>query len=165
MSVIEVAEPFLPLYETKKHFAICRSGRTGGKTIAGRDFLMAKNQTCPKRDIIICRDSYSDIKDSIFSAIEKYIYKNIVEKKNKPIFDLLSDKYFTVKSLSELVAEYHNRYDASTKHPDKKFYFKLRKDLEDRRISEEYFITNFAEDLFNLVNFTAFAESIRKLFR
>lgn len=99
------------------------------------------------------------------SSVEKYIYKNIVEKKNKPIFDLLSDKYFTVKSLSELVAEYHNRYDASTKHPDKKFYFKLRKDLEDRRISEEYFITNFAEDLFNLINFTAFAESIRKLFR
>lgn len=76
MSVIEVAEPFLPLYETKKHFAICRSGRTGGKTIAGRDFLMAKNQSCYQRDIIICRDSYSDIKDSIFSAIEKYIYKN-----------------------------------------------------------------------------------------
>ena len=74
--IVEVAEPFIELYETNKHFVICRSGRTGGKTIAGRDYLMTKNRQKPNRDIIICRDSYSDIKDSIFSAIEKYIYKH-----------------------------------------------------------------------------------------
>lgn len=98
------------------------------------------------------------------ASVEKFIFKNVVENKNKSIYDLLSDKYFTVKSLSELVAEYHNRYDATTKHPDKKFYFKLRKDLEDRRISEEYFIANFAEDLFSHVNFNAFTDTLRRIF-
>ena len=67
--IVEVAEPFIELYETNKHFVICRSGRTGGKTIAGRDYLMTKNRQKPNRDIIICRDSYSDIKD-------RYIFGN-----------------------------------------------------------------------------------------
>jgi len=74
--VVEVIDKIIPLYETDKHFAIFKSGRDGGKTVGCRDFLMTRNREKRKRDIIICRDSYSDIKDSIFSAIEKFIEKN-----------------------------------------------------------------------------------------
>lgn len=73
---IQTAKPFEELYTTEKHFIICKSGRIGGKTRALRDFAMAKNLSLPKRDIIICRDSYSDLKDSMFSALDSFITRN-----------------------------------------------------------------------------------------
>lgn len=73
---IETIKPFEELYTTTKQLIICKSGRNAGKTRNVRDFLMTKNQELIKRDFIICRDSYSDIKDSIFASIEKYISTN-----------------------------------------------------------------------------------------
>lgn len=71
--VTETAEVFEELYRTDKHFVILESGRTGGKTIVGRDYLMTKCEERAGQDSLVCRDSYSDIKDSLFSAIKNYI--------------------------------------------------------------------------------------------
>ena len=46
---------------------------------------------------------------------------------------------------------------------DKKFYFRLRKDLEKRGITEENFLTNLSDDLLENVNFTKFINSLKGL--
>ena len=96
-------------------------------------------------------------------SIEKYIYHQVVDTPNSVFVQTLSDKYFPFKSLEELMREYKARYPHTPSQPDKKFYFKLKKDLEERHISEEYFITNLCDDIMSLVDFTSFTSTLERM--
>lgn len=97
------------------------------------------------------------------SSIEKYIYHQVVDTPNSVFVKNLSDKYFPFKSLEELMREYRTKYPCTPSQPDKKFYFKLKKDLEDRHISEEYFITNLCDDIMSFVDFSGFTSSLERI--
>lgn len=98
-------------------------------------------------------------------SVEKYIYTSVIEKPDKVIIDILNDKYFVLKSLSVLAQEHYEKYPSNQKiqNPDKKFYFRLKKDLELRSISEDYFITNFCDDLMKMVDFSSFITSFCRM--
>lgn len=96
------------------------------------------------------------------ASIEKFIYKNIIEQRNDRFYGILNDKYFTVKALSTLIAEHFERYPNKVSDPDKKFYFRLKKDMEGRNIKEEYFITNLCNDIFSFVDVNPFVGSLAK---
>lgn len=108
---------------------------------------------------------YIDIKKLFLpiSSIEKYLYKTIIKEPNNKIIKVLNDKYFTIKSLNTLVNEHRIKYPNEPSNPDKKFYFRLKKDLEDRNINEEYFINNLCDDLISYVDFSKFEEGLRKV--
>ena len=97
------------------------------------------------------------------SSIEKFIYHHVMESDNSPFAQILSDKYFTLQSLGELVKEHKARYPETPNQPDKKFYFRLKKDLEGRHISEEYFITNLCDDIMHTVDFTSFEKALERM--
>lgn len=107
---------------------------------------------------------YKDIKKLFLpiKSIEKYLYKVIIEDPDNKIIRILNDKYFTLKSIESLIKEYKTNYPTTTQHPEKKLYFRLKKDLKERNISEEYFINNFCDDLMMYVDFTSFTTSIKK---
>ena len=107
---------------------------------------------------------YKDIKKLFLpiKSIEKYLYKVIIEEPDNKIIRILNDNYFTIKSIENLTKEYKVKYPTTPSHPEKKLYFRLQKDLEKRKISEEYFINNFCDDLMRHVDFTDFIENIKK---
>jgi len=109
-------------------------------------------------------EEYKDVKKLFLpiKSIEKFLYKIIIEEPDVKIIRVLNDKYFTLKSLETLQKEYREKYKTIPPNPDKKFYFKLKKDLEERHISEDYFINNLCDDLIENVDFTKFIENIKK---
>ena len=110
-------------------------------------------------------EDYKDVKKLFLpiKSIEKYLYKVIIDEPNTSIIRILNDKYFTLKSIDTLLKEFKENYPTLPPNPDKKFYFKLKKDLENRKISEEYFINNLCDDLMHNVDFTKFVENIKKI--
>lgn len=116
-------------------------------------------------DIVMNDIQYGSLKRLFLpiNSVEKYIYQQIIVLHNTSFIQLLNDKYFPIKSLEELVREYKTRYPKIPSQPDKKFYFRLKKDLEDRNISEEYFITNLCDDIMATVDFTAFVKALDRI--
>jgi hypothetical protein len=109
---------------------------------------------------------YKDIRKLFLpiASIEKYLYKVIIQEPDTRIIKILNDKYFTIKSLDSLIKEYNLKYPKEEpSNPDKKFYFKLKKDLEERHMAEEYFINNLCDDLMENVDFSSFAKSLEKV--
>lgn len=107
---------------------------------------------------------YKDVKKLFLpiKSIEKYLYKVIIEEPDPKIIRILNDKYFTLKSIDTLLKEFRAKYPILPSNPDKGFYFKIKKDLEGRNISEDYFITNLCDDLMKHVDFTKFNTSVAK---
>ena len=110
---------------------------------------------------------YKDIKKFFLpiKSIEKFLYKVIIEDPETKLIRVLNDKYFTLKSIESLAKEFKEKYPTTPPNPDKKFYFKLKKDFEDRKISEDYFINNFCDDLMENIDFTKFIDNIRKVLK
>ncbi len=111
------------------------------------------------------KDEYKDIKKLFLpiKSVEKYLYKVIIEEPNTKIIRVLNDKYFTLKSIETLTKEYKENYPTTPPNPDKKFYFKIKKDLENRKISEEYFVNNLCDDLMTNIDFSKFIENIKRV--
>ena len=96
-------------------------------------------------------------------SVEKFLYETIIERPNLPLKKIINDKYFPVKSIDTLVSEHKTQFHGKVDHPDKKFYFRLRKDLESRNIDELMFIHKLSEDIMNIISFTSFSTSIDKI--
>ncbi len=95
-------------------------------------------------------------------SIEKFLYEIVIEKPNARLKKTINDKYFQVESLDALAAE-HNLQYAKADHPDKKFYFRLRKNLESRGIDELMFVHKLADDIMGEVSFSKFEQSLEKM--
>ena len=115
--------------------------------------------------LVVSDNQYNHLKRLFLpiSSVEKYIYQQVIDNPNPHFSQMLSDKYFPMKSLGELVREHKAKYPTKTSHPEKKFYFRLKKDLEGRNISEEYFITNLCDDIMSLVDFSSFSRTLNNM--
>ena len=112
------------------------------------------------------KEEYSNIQKIFLpiKSIEKYLYKVLIEQPDRKIIRVLNDKYFHIKSIETLIGEFKIEFSNKGKTGlDKKLYFRIKKDLESRNISEEYFITNFCDDLLDNVDFSKFIQSIQKI--
>lgn len=70
---IEYAPIYRELWNTDKNFIILEGGRDSGKTFTARDYAMVQSETLEKRDIIVARDSYGSLGDSLFASLKKFI--------------------------------------------------------------------------------------------
>jgi PBSX family phage terminase large subunit len=77
---INVAKPFKPVLDLKHRFVLIRGGRASGKTIFAGQLLVMLSTAYPKKDIVVARDSFSDLRDSshqtLQSLIEEYGLSN-----------------------------------------------------------------------------------------
>ncbi len=97
-------------------------------------------------------------------SIEKFLYSITIEGKNPTLKKTINDKYFQLDSLDTLAAEHHAKYPmAKTDQPDKKFYYRLRKNLESRGIDELLFVQKISEDIMQSVPFDQFSINLEKL--
>lgn len=112
-------------------------------------------------------DQYKDFTKTFlpFPSIEKFLLNNLIVNPNKQILKVLGDKYFTTRSLSDIISDYKNdeRTKNSTKNDGKAFFKILCAELRKNNISKEKFIDYLCADLVNFVNITDFENSFRKL--
>ena len=95
-------------------------------------------------------------------SIEKFLLQTCVSGKNPKAKKVIGDKYFTLKSLSELAAEHTRKYPRGVKSESKKFYEILLGDLKSRGISEDVFVEKLASDLLKTINFSKFTDDLRE---
>ncbi|CNF29397.1 Predicted ATP-binding protein involved in virulence [Yersinia nurmii] len=93
-------------------------------------------------------------------SIEKFIYAVAVENKYSDFRKVFNDKYFPIKSLDDFVAEHNKQFKTPPSNPDKKFYFRIKKDLESRSIDESYFISNLTDDIKRVISFDKFKAAL-----
>lgn len=115
-------------------------------------------KSCVGDDFKSIRKLYLPIK-----SVEKFLYNTIFENKNPALKKIINDKYFPIESLDDLVEKHNQKYKTKPSQADKKFYFRLKKNLEHRRISEEHFIQNLCDDIFNTINFNKFESSLNTI--
>ena len=107
-------------------------------------------------------DKYKNLKKFFLpiESVEKFLLDVCVKKKNEDLKKIIGDKYFTVTSIGELVAQHNKQYPKGTSSESKKFYFRLICDLKNRGISEEVFVEKLASDIIEKVDFGRFAEQL-----
>lgn len=95
-------------------------------------------------------------------SIEKFLFEIVYHRKNEDLRKTINDKYFPLKSLDDLVDEFNERYKKLPESPDKKLYFKLKYELENRSIQESLFIEHLCNDIKKHIDFNSFEETICK---
>lgn len=98
-------------------------------------------------------------------SIEKFLYEVIIEKPNLQLKKIINDKYFPVESIDTLVSEHNMQYPKGVEHPDKKFYFRLRKNLESRGIDDLVFVHKLSEDIMSVIPFSGFSQGLEKILK
>lgn len=96
-------------------------------------------------------------------SVEKFIYETVFDGQNPVIKKILNDKYFTIQSIDDLIVEHNEKYKTMPDSPDKKFYFRLQKNLEGRGITEQSFIHSLCDDIMSVIDFSKFEEGLRRL--
>ena len=76
MIKIDYAPVYAPLWNTDKNFIILQGGRDSGKTITARDYLMYRNNVSHETDMIVARDSYGSLADSLYATMTEFITKH-----------------------------------------------------------------------------------------
>jgi len=94
-------------------------------------------------------------------SIEKFIYGISIENKNPALKKVINDKYFLIKSIDDFIAEHNLQFKTEPKNPDKKFYSRIKSDLQERGMDESYFISNLIEDIKKHVSFDGFKRALQ----
>jgi len=76
---LEVAKPFAPILNFSKRFVLIKGGRASGKSTFSAQMSVILSMSFPERDIVVTRDSYSDLQNSAFAEFQKFIGDNGLE--------------------------------------------------------------------------------------
>ncbi|MCL2634858.1 MAG: ATP-binding protein [Oscillospiraceae bacterium] len=93
-------------------------------------------------------------------SIEKYLYDIIYNSSNKTMKKTIGDKYFQLKSIATIIADYNKEYPNTPKQPHKSFYRFLIKDLSSRKIEENVFVEKLCGEIISNVNSSSFKKSL-----
>ena len=96
-------------------------------------------------------------------SIEKFLYSIVIEGKNSALKKTINDKYFQLDSLDTLASEHNAKYPGKIDQPDKKFYFRIRKNLESRGIDELMFVQKLSDDIMQAISFEKFSQELEKI--
>lgn len=96
-------------------------------------------------------------------SIEKFLYSVIKENKDPKLKKIINDKYFIVKSLDEILADYTKGTLAGENDNNKNFYKKIRENLKDIGTDEKVFISGLCDDLIENIEMNKFIESLKKM--
>lgn len=96
-------------------------------------------------------------------SVEKFLYAKIIIEQCRPIMKILDEKYLIVRSVKDIIADFYAKYpNQEISGIEKKFYFGIKKELENRNISEEVFLRNLCDDIKSMVDFSSFVEDLKK---
>lgn len=73
---MKIAKPYDQMLYTDKKCIILRSGRDAGKSVNTANYIVYQACRAYNEDIVLCRDSYSDMADSMYASVIKVIENN-----------------------------------------------------------------------------------------
>ena len=111
------------------------------------------------------KTSYNDLPKSFLpiQSIEKYLLKKLCVEKDRGFTKLIGDKYFTQKSIRDIVNDYLNDERSVRDKNGKHLYNILLKNLASNGIDEQKFIKYICEDISSYEDFSKFNASLKLL--
>lgn len=74
--ILKVADIYKEVFNFEKRFIFLRGGRVSGKTVVTSQLIVFLSAVHFNRDVIICRDSYSDLANSTYTELRTFIAEN-----------------------------------------------------------------------------------------
>ena len=71
--MIQTPKCYQPIFEKNSGYVIIKSGRDAGKTKVAAQKVILTMLANPNHDVIICRDSYSDLESSDYAELIDFI--------------------------------------------------------------------------------------------
>ena len=96
-------------------------------------------------------------------SVEKYLRKKLISDADATFIKLIGDKYFTQRSLPDIIADYQTNYDVSKDKTGKKLYIMLCSNLDKVGITKTQFIQYLCEDICSYENFTSFIATLTRM--
>lgn len=96
-------------------------------------------------------------------CIEKFLLKKFITDKDESFIKTVSDKYFNVRSLKDIIQEYNSQNKNQTDANGKFLYRKILDELEKRKINENDFVQNICNDIMCYISFDKFTDDLIKL--
>ena len=95
-------------------------------------------------------------------SVEKYLYKKLIDESDPAFIKLLCDKYFTRRSLYDIIEDYHQNYLKGSDNTGKKLYKMICSNLNNVGISSNQFIQYLCEDICQYEDFSQFVDVLKK---
>lgn len=96
-------------------------------------------------------------------SVEKYLRKKLITDSDSRFTKIIGDKYFTQRSLQDIISDYLSNYDPLKDKTGKKLYKMLCTNLQKVGISKDRFIQYLCEDICNYENFSAFCSTLSRM--
>jgi len=96
-------------------------------------------------------------------SIEKYLLKKLIIEKDRAFTKLLGDKYFTQRSLRDILSEYELSTPSGHDNNGKMLYKKFKSNLISNGIKEDEFIKYLCDDIYSYEKFDDFSASLKDL--
>ena len=96
-------------------------------------------------------------------SIEKYLQKKLVLEEDIEFIKLIGDKYFTQRSLPDMINDYKQNYPIGKDKNGKKLYKMICSNLLKNGISSEKFLQYLCEDIYEHENFTQFIRTLSRM--
>lgn len=118
------------------------------------------------KDSISKKEEYKDLPKCFLPipSVEKYLKKKLVDEPDRKFIKQIGDKYFTQRSLDDIIADYINdpRTSRVKDNDGKNLYKVITSNLDRIGISEEEFIKYLADDIYDYENPQKFVETLKK---
>ena len=96
-------------------------------------------------------------------SVEKYLAKKLIMQSDTVFIKLIGDKYFTRRSLVDILTDYRNNYDIKKDAAGKKLYKLLCSNLLEVGITKDQFIHYLCEDICDYENFSDFINTLSRV--
>ncbi|MBL0639143.1 AAA family ATPase [Aeromonas veronii] len=94
-------------------------------------------------------------------SVEKYIFEKLVSKPDKVFAKRLGDKFYRVRALNDILADYKTNYTKDS--GGKKLYALLKACARDQKTSESEFVTLLSEFIYDYEDFSKLSTSLNRI--
>ena len=96
-------------------------------------------------------------------SVEKYLSKKIITENDVSFIKLIGDKYFTQRSLSDIINDYRRNYTIDNDRNGKKLYKMLCSNLAQVGITNDRFIQYLCDDICESEDFSDFINTFSRM--
>lgn len=93
-------------------------------------------------------------------SVEKYLHKKLITDSDPTFIKLIGDKYFTLRSLPDIIEDYNLNCPSGSDKNGKKLYKMICSNLNNVGISSERFIQYLCEDICDYEDFSRFISTL-----
>lgn len=113
-------------------------------------------------------DKASELQLSLYTylpikSVEKYLRKKLIIESDDQFIKIIGDKYFTLRSLPDIIQDYNLNYPADKDNNGKKLYNMICANLLKVGITSEQFIQYLCEDICQYEDFSRFVSTLQRM--